>query len=141
MTIDEAIAHEREVAEEQRKDNDNCKYKSQYGCKDCADYYSKPCIECAKEHEQLAEWLEELKDYRDKNKMVVRIDCANSDEFKDMAVKLAKEQYNKAVDDFVKLAKEHNWNIRNRNENEFIYGAIDRLAEQLKAGGENEESI
>ena len=132
MTIDEAIAHAREVAEKQRKDNDNCKYKSQYGCKDCADYYSKPCIECAKEHEQLAEWLEELKDYRDKNKMVVRIDCANSDEFKDMAVKLAKEQYNKAVDDFVKLAKEHNWNIRNRNENEFIYGAIDRLAEQLK---------
>ena len=135
LSIDEAIAHEREVAEEQRKDNDNCKYKSQYGCKDCADYYSKPCIECAKEHEQLAEWLEELKDYRDKNKMVVRIDCANSDEFKDMAVKLAKEQYNKAVDDFVKLAKEHNWNIRNRNENEFIYGAIDRLAEQLKEGG------
>ena len=90
--------------------------------------------------QQLAEWLEELKDYRDKNKMVVRIDCANSDEFKDMAVKLAKEQYNKAVDDFVKLAKEHNWNIRNRNENEFIYGAIDRLAEQLKEGGENESS-
>ena len=88
--------------------------------------------------QQLAEWLEELKDYRDKNKMVVRIDCANSDEFKDMAVKLAKEQYNKAVDDFVKLAKEHNWNIRNRNENEFIYGAIDRLAGELKAGGENE---
>ena len=45
--------------------------------------------------------------------------------------------YNKAVDDFVKLAKEYNWNIRNRNENEFIYGAIDRLAEQLKAGGKN----
>ena len=90
--------------------------------------------------QQLAEWLEELKDYRDKNKMVVRIDCANSDEFKEMAVKLAKEQYNKAVDDFVKLAKEHNWNIRNRNENEFIYGAIDRLAEQLKEGGENESS-
>ena len=87
--------------------------------------------------QQLAEWLEELKDYRDKNKMVVRIDCANSDEFKDMAVKLAKEQYNKAVDDFVKLVKEHNWNIRNRNENEFIYGAIDRLAEQLKVGGVN----
>ena len=49
--------------------------------------------------------------------------------------------YSKAVDDFVKLAKEHNWNIRNRNENEFIYGAIDTLAEQLKAGGENERSI
>ena len=63
-SIDEAIAHAREVAEKQRKDNDNCKYKSQYGCKGCADYYSKPCIECAEEHEQLAEWLEELKSYR-----------------------------------------------------------------------------
>ena len=28
MTIDETIAHAREVAEEQRKDNENCKYKS-----------------------------------------------------------------------------------------------------------------
>lgn len=42
---------------------------------------------------------------------------------------------NKAVDDFVKVVKKHNWNIRNRNENEFIYGAIDEIAEQLKAGG------
>ena len=30
---------------------------------------------------------------------------------------------------------------RNINENSFIYGAIDTLAEQLKAGGENEQSI
>lgn len=44
----------------------------------------------------------------------------------------------KAVDDFVKVVKKHNWNIRNRNENEFIYGAIDRLAEQLKEGKVNE---
>ena len=45
--------------------------------------------------------------------------------------------YNKAIDDFVKLVHKHDWNIRNRNENEFIYGAIDRLAEQLKAGDNN----
>ena len=117
MTIDEAIRQFKYDAECNRADLD---------------------LSYAEDNEQLAEWLEELKDYRDKNKMVVRIDYANSDEFKDMAVKLAKEQYNKAVDDFVKLAKEHNWNIRNRNENEFIYGAIDRLAEQLKAGEVNE---
>ena len=54
------------------------------------------------------------------------------------AEEYVEQAYNKAVDDFVKLAKEHNWNIRNRNENEFIYGAIDRLAEQLKEDGENE---
>ena len=124
MTIDEAIAHE-------KIDSEPCSILCTHTTN------RNDCIECRAYHKQLAEWLEELKDYRDKNKMVVRIDCANSDEFKDMAVKLAKEQYNKAVDDFVKLAKEHNWNIRNRNENEFIYGAIDRLAEQLKRGGEN----
>ena len=125
MTIDEAIAKYKEITNTDAV---------------CPGHCNIPCEKCLQESEQLVEWLEELKDYRDKNKMVVRIDCANSDEFKDMAVKLAKEQYNKAVDDFVKLAKEHNWNIRNRNENEFIYGAIDRLAEQLKEGGENESS-
>ena len=40
LSIDEAIAHAREVAEKQRKDNDNCEYKAEYGCKGCADYYS-----------------------------------------------------------------------------------------------------
>ena len=65
MTIDEAIAREREIAEEQRIDNENCEYKAEYGCKGCADYYSKTCIECAEEHEQLAEWLEELKELRE----------------------------------------------------------------------------
>jgi hypothetical protein len=48
------------------------------------------------------------------------------------------DNYNKGVDDFVKVVKKYNWNIRNRNENEFIYGAIDRLAEQLKEGKVNE---
>ena len=88
----------------------------------------------------IAEWLKELKDYQDKNKMVVSIDVENMDSIKDKIEELSKyaeRQYDKAIDDFVKLAKEHNWNIRNRNENEFIYGAIDRLAEQLKKCGKN----
>ena len=45
MTIDEAIAHAREVAS--RKFDDRVH-----------------CISCAEEHEQLAEWLEELKALR-----------------------------------------------------------------------------
>ena len=87
----------------------------------------------AKEHEQIAEWLEELKDYRDKNKMVVRIDCSNSEEFKDIAVKLAKEQYNKAIDDIKEKLMQ----------NGFIYtqhalDVFNEIAEQLKAGVEND---
>lgn len=60
MTIDEKIQDFKTMAKNARKDNNNCKYKSQYGCKGYADYYSKPCIECAEECEQLASWLEEL---------------------------------------------------------------------------------
>ena len=48
--------------------------------------------------------------------------------FKQMEKQIREE----AIDDFVKLVKKHDWNIRNRNEDAFIYGAIDKLAEQLK---------
>ena len=44
MTIDEAIEHAREVAS--RKFDDRVH-----------------CIKCAEEHEQLAEWIEDLKEY------------------------------------------------------------------------------
>ena len=139
MTIDEAIAHAREVAEMQRKDNDNCKYKSQYGCKDCADYYSKPCIECAEEYEQLAEWLEELKDYRDKNKMVVRIDVENMDSIKDKIEELSKYaeiQYNKGIDDFVKFA--NTMPTVEEEDGEIKPMWLEEMAEQLKNNKENE---
>ena len=46
MTLDEAIKHAREKANEQK-------------CQSCK--------KCAEEHEQLARWLEELKKYRDMN--------------------------------------------------------------------------
>ena len=55
---------------------------------------------------QLAEWLEELKDYQDKNKMVVHIDVENMDSIKDKIEELSKyaeSQYNKALDDFKKI--------------------------------------
>lgn len=58
MTIDEAIAHAREVAENKYKEGMLCHANPDDGLLD-------GCIECAKEHEQLAEWLEELKRYRD----------------------------------------------------------------------------
>ena len=80
-------------------------------------------------HCQIAEWLEELKDYRDKNKFVVRIDCFNSEEFKDMAVKLVKEQRNKVIDDFVAKLKEHKYTCN------FDWEYYEEIAEQLKVGG------
>lgn len=62
MTIEEAIKHCEEKAKELREqagfDTDNERYRMSESEK--AD-----CIECAKEHEQLAGWLTELKKVRD----------------------------------------------------------------------------
>ena len=133
MTIDEAIVHAREVAEIQRKDNDNCEYKEEYGCKGCAYYYSKPCIECAEEHEQIAEWLEELKALKNG----LNIKCDNLNEALEKGKKVG---YNKAIDDFVdKIIRyvdcghlcsptEVTWSDLS------VVEMVKELAEQLKAG-------
>ena len=59
MTIDEAIVHAREVATIQRN---NKKLNDTLG--PFSPYYNQDCVKCAQEHDQLAEWLEELKQYR-----------------------------------------------------------------------------
>lgn len=62
MTLDEAIEHAREVA-------DNWKTQAHHFDGDSseeANDLKTGCLECAKEHEQLAAWLEELKQYRGK---------------------------------------------------------------------------
>ena len=61
MTLDEAIKHCEEVAEEQEE---------------------KECLECAAEHRQLAEWLKELKaykDFKDKGYVMCRFEVAQDD--------------------------------------------------------------
>ena len=132
MTIDEAIAHAREVAAIQRN---NDKLNKTLGV--ISPYYKTDCIKCAEEHEQLKEWLEELKDCRDKNKMVVRVDVENMDSIKDKIDELSKyaeSQYNKAIDDFVDACKE---DILCQSFGLHANG-IERIVEQLKAGGKNE---
>ena len=54
MTLDEAIKHARDKANEQ-------KYYASFE----RGKHIQSCIECAEEHEQLARWLEELKAYRE----------------------------------------------------------------------------
>ena len=57
---------------------------------------------------KLVDKLEELKDYQDKNKMVVSVDVENIDSIKDKIDELSKyaeSQYNKAIDDVLKLTK------------------------------------
>ena len=60
MTLDEAILHCREKAEELRT---TAEQQWEDGKMALIDYTD--CRECASEHQQLAEWLEELKDRRE----------------------------------------------------------------------------
>ena len=62
MTLDEAIKHAEEVAEEKESEAQDLEY-SKLDWK----HEANQCAECAKEHRQLAAWLKELKRYRETN--------------------------------------------------------------------------
>ena len=130
MTLDEAIAHAREVAEDKRADAD---WKFRHGRLNAGD-----CISCAEEHEQLAEWLEELKSYR------VSVFSG------DMTQAMLKEEYCKAVDDFAKklnakcdgmIKEKWNSNVAPISWAEAyadFKDGIDEITEQLKEGVTND---
>lgn len=62
MELDEAIKHCEEKAEEHKKAASRFAYPGKAGTtKESAD-----CLECAKEHEQLAGWLKELKTLKER---------------------------------------------------------------------------
>lgn len=127
MSIDEAIAKYKEIANTDAN---------------CPAHCNISCDKCVQESEQLAEWLEELKDYRDKNKMVVRVDCENMDSIKDKIEELsryAENQYNKAVDDFSNALKENYDYLPQIFSREAFCRYIDEYAEPLKAGVKNEQ--
>ena len=91
LSIDEAIAHAREVA-------DTCEYEaSKY---DMCDSYEREVAykegKCAEEHEQLAEWLEELKALREEKSEFLIL-------AKDNYEMGMESGYNKAIDDCKEL--------------------------------------
>ena len=123
MTLDEAIFEFKERAEDSRK---------------ISELGIKSYIPKEKEEEQLAEWLEELKSYR-------------ASVFSgDMTQKMLKEEYCKAIDDFAdKMNAKCDGMIKDKwNSNVApvswaeayadFKDDIDEIAEQLKAGGKNE---
>ena len=125
LSIDEAIARERKLAENYRND---IVPKEDYHNMPWKDMLNERKSKAAKEHEQLSEWLRELKDYRDKNKMVVRIDIENMDSVKDKIEELSKyaeSQYNKAIDDLMEKSEY----LLCEN---LIYQEMEDIAEQLK---------
>ena len=147
MTIDEAIARERQQAEIHRN---NIVPKEDYHNMPWIDKNNEASTISTEYHEQLAEWLEELKDYQDKNKIVVRVDCENMDSIKDKIDELSKyaeNQYINGINDFAeKLNAKCDGVIKdkwNRNVAPVSWAEaysdfkddIDELAEQLKKGG------
>ena len=120
MTIDEAIAHAREVAEIQRN---NDKLNKTLG--KSSPYYNTDCIKCAEEHEQLAEWLEELKEYKQNTDI-----CPICDTYCSYLAEEFENGYNKAIDDCKELTfREVVYYDSLNDRTEFR-----ELAEQLKVG-------
>ena len=79
----------------------------------------KCCKECEYEHKQIAKWLEDYK----RIKMLIPIEQA------------LKNEYNKAIDDLLGGMNQITYNCQDADE---LFEKICDLAEQLKAGGENE---
>lgn len=71
LTLEEAIVHAKEVAEKNYRGADFESIDS------IDDDIKTNCIKCAEEHMQLAEWLEELKSYKDleEHGLLVRLPC------------------------------------------------------------------
>ena len=94
LSIDEAIAHAREVANTQKGKSGIC-LQNGLECEHFSD-----CLKCAEEHEQLAEWLEELKALREEKSefQIMAKDIAEANY--EMGMEIG---YNKAIDDCKEL--------------------------------------
>ena len=127
MTIDEAIAHAKEKAKKKM-----AAYENHYD-KD-AHYYPRQCKRYAKQQEQLAEWLEELKELRNMTAGHLYAVAFNRG-----YLKAEKEVRNKAIDDFVKFA--NTMPTVETKDGEIRPMWLEEIAEKLKAGGENENGV
>lgn len=123
MTLDEAIMHAREVAEKNKR-------AINFESEDSVDDDIKiNCINCAKQHEQLAQWLEDYKHIKQWKSDIMdefcKYDVSSFEE-------LVANARNKAIDDFLK-------NLYKIGEHrDFDWEDMYKLAEQLKAGITND---
>ena len=133
MTIDEAIEKHRKIAETKKTLYDACILKE----------YNRHLLREYKEHEQIAEWLEELKMYKEVGTVEgykSAIECYNEE----YTMRKSNKQYNKAIDDFAnKIINYVDCGhlcepLQVRWSDYSVVEMVKRMAEQLKAGGENE---
>ena len=125
MTIDEAMAQEKELAKKNYMQGMLCHANPD-------DEELDGYIESGKYHEQLAEWLEELKLYQSTlltPQMIKDLKKSEKQAHKEAIqnAMLAEDSYNKALDDIVTIIKEcvgSDW--------EWDFYFIEQIAEQLK---------
>lgn len=133
MTLDEAIAHAREVAKRNREQWKNCPA-------DRRDIEHQTCEQCAEEHEHLATWLEDLKRRREYDDELMGSGALNN---------AYKSGYEKAIDDFVtklkdSLANNYKHFISTDADGfewlttDAVETHIDNVADQLNAGTSND---
>ena len=119
MTIDEAIEKYKEITNPDTI---------------CLAHCDMFCDKCVQESEQLVEWLEELKKLRQ---------CTNIENREYPYFNGFKEGkqvgYNKAIADFVRFA--NTMPTIESEDGEIRPMWLEEMAEQLKAGGENDKSI
>ena len=116
LSIDEAIEHAREVANTQKGKSGIC-LQNGLECEHFSD-----CLKCAEEHEQLAEWLEELKALREEKSdfQIMAKDIAEGNYEMGM-----ENGYNKAIDDAKSV-------ILQTLDNETLVDTLHLRLEQLK---------
>ena len=91
----------------------------------CPGHCNISCDKCLQESKKIAEWLEELKSYR-------------ASVFSGyMTQKMLKEEYNKAIDDFVRFA--NTMPTVESKDGTIRPMWLEEIAEQLKAGGADAE--
>ena len=110
MTIDEAIAKYKEITNTDAI---------------CPAHCNISCDKCVQESKQLAEWLEELKEYQEISK--------KNPFFVDM-IKHDRIVRNKAIDDFSNTLKKNYDYLPQILSQKAFDGYIDEYAEQLKEG-------
>ena len=132
MTLDETIAHEKELAEENYLQGMLCHANPN---DDELDGY----IENGRYHEQVAKWLEDYKHIKQWKSDIMDEFCKHDvSSFEELVTNTR----NKAIDDFVKeICKMYVQSERNGNYRFYsveIKQAIANLAEELKAGITND---
>lgn len=134
LTLDEAIKHAREVAERNRLSYKNCTRHRE-------DIEHQTCEQCAEEHEQLVEWLEDYQRIKKWKDEIIEDFCRyDVSSFEELVQKVR----NKAIDDFINQCKRSMFT----ESDEIVLSDIHQgcnsglsmaihFAEQLKEGCEN----